>query len=535
LSVSPDDWMILAHMLASRVQSGRPVIRIIRLVEIDAEDGKFGLSARPRSRKWMRDVNLDQLQRLVVEGESERIEFKKSTGDLKGGMETLCGFLNGRGGAVLFGVSTKRISGQTISDDTLRDVARDIAKLDPPATITQSRVRVSETHEVLVLKTTVRSACPYTYNGRPFRRVGSTTSLMPQQEYELRLLERGHSRQRWENQVAEDYRLGDLDRKEIQRTVREALNANRLEASVESPKEVLAKLHLITNQGVLQAAVVAFAKDVLPDFPQCGLRMARFRGTRKDEFIDQRQVHGNAFVLLEEAMLFLRRHLPVAGRFEPGVLTRLDEPLFPTLALREAVVNAICHRDYSIAGGAISIAIFDDRLDIASTGTLPFGLTVEDLKKEHTSHPRNPLLAEVFYRRGLIERWGRGTQKIVSLCVEAGHPQPEFEERAGEVVVRFIPSGYIPPHRISHNLTERQRRILHALRDGDRHGFAEIQRIVDPMLAKSTLRDDLILLRNLHLIHSGGHARGAFWQLEQRIPRAPLKRRKLRRSTAKHG
>jgi hypothetical protein len=82
---------------------------------------------------------------------------------------------------------------------------------------------------------------------------------------------------------------------------------------------------------------------------------------------------------------------------------------------------------YSIAGEVVSIAIFDNRLEIASTGTLPFGLTEEDLKREHTSRPRNPLLAEVFYRRGLIERWGRGTQRLVELCVEARHPEPEFE------------------------------------------------------------------------------------------------------------
>ena len=259
---------------------------------------------------------------------------------------------------------------------------------------------------------------------------------------------------------------------------------------------------------------MAFAKDVLPGYPQCGLRMARFRGTRKDEFIDQRQVHGHAFSILEEALIFLSRHLPVAGRFEPGVLTRLDEPLFPTLALREALVNAICHRDYSIVGGAISIAVFDDRLEIASTGTLPFGIEVGELKRDHTSKPRNPLLAEVFYRRGLIERWGRGTQKIVSLCVEAGHPEPEFEERTGEVIVRFIPSAYIPPHRISHDLTERQRRILHVLRDGAKHSLDEIRRFVSVTLPRSTLREDLILLRNLHLVRSGGHGRGAFWQLQ---------------------
>jgi ATP-dependent DNA helicase RecG len=242
--------------------------------------------------------------------------------------------------------------------------------------------------------------------------------------------------------------------------------------------------------------------------------MARFRGTKKDEFLDQRQLHGHAFTILEEAILFLRRHLPVAGRFEPGVLSRLDEPLFPTLALREALVNAICHRDYSVVGGAISIAVFDDRLEIASTGTLPFGIKVSDLNRDHTSKPRNPVLAEVFYRRSLIERWGRGTQKIVSLCLEAGHPEPEFEERTGELIVRFIPSAYIPPHRISHDLTERQRRVLHVLRDGTRHSVGEIRLAISAKLPISTLRDDLNLLRQLHLVRSGGHGRGAYWQLQ---------------------
>src|SRR5205807_5012665 len=242
--------------------------------------------------------------------------------------------------------------------------------------------------------------------------------------------------------------------------------------------------------------------------------MVRFRGTTKDEFLDQRQLTGHAFELLREADLFLRRHLPVAGRFEPGVFERQDEPLFPPLALREALVNALCHRDYSIPGGAVSIAIFDDCLEISSTGLLPFGLTVADLKRNHQSQPRNPLLANVFYLRGLIERWGRGTQKIVELCVQAGHPEPEFEERAGHVTVRFIPSGYTPPHRVSHDLTERQRRILHYLRDGERHRIGQIMEGIGVVLPPSTLRDDLILLRSLGLVELVGSGRGATWRLK---------------------
>ena len=182
---------------------------------------------------------------------------------------------------------------------------------------------------------------------------------------------------------------------------------------------------------------ILFGKESLPDYPQRQLRLARFKGTDKSEFLDNRQPRGHAFALLDEAMTFLHRHLPISGRFEPGRLERIDELLFPTAALREALVNALCHRDYSIHGGAVSVAVYDDRTEIWSDGTLPFGLRPEDLKREHTSHPRNPFITDVFYRRGLIEQWGRGTQKIVELCVRAGHPEPEFGEQAGSVFVRF--------------------------------------------------------------------------------------------------
>jgi ATP-dependent DNA helicase RecG len=96
--------------------------------------------------------------------------------------------------------------------------------------------------------------------------------------------------------------------------------------------------------------------------------MARFRGTSKTEFLDQQQPHGHALSLLTQAMQFLTRHLPVAGCIEAGVFESVDEPLFPPVALRETLVNAFCHRDYSQAGGAVSLAIYDDRLDIWSSG-----------------------------------------------------------------------------------------------------------------------------------------------------------------------
>jgi len=463
-------------------------------------------------------MDLKALKLLVSGGESETVEFKKTTGQLRRAAETICGMLNGTGGRVLIGVTPEgRILGQTVSDKTIREVAEVLQKFEPPASIFQVRVNIADTKAVLVLEAIPNPEFrPYAFDGRPYQRIGSTTSIMPQATYQLLLNERAHSRIRWENQPAEGYDNTKLDPEEILRTVRLGIAAGRLpESTGNAIPDILERLRLFRDSRPNQASVVLFGSRFMPDYPQCQLRLARFRGVNKSEFLDQRQIEGHSFHLLEEAMLFLRRHLPVAGRIIPGLFEREDEPLFPLEALREALVNAFCHRDYTIIGGAVSLAIYDDRLEIWSDGTLPFDLKPEDLKREHPSRPRNPLIAQVFYLRGMIERWGRGTQKIVELCVKAGHPEPEFGEQAGSVWVRFLPSGYIAPHRVAHDLTDRQRDILHVLARSKHFAFREIRQSIDNPPPERTLREDLIHLKKLGLIESEGFGRGAVWRLKK--------------------
>lgn len=460
-----------------------------------------------------------EIERIAQAGESETIEFKKSTAQLRRAAETLCGMLNGNGGRVLIGVTPEgRILGQTISDKTLREIAEILQKFEPPANIEQQRVRTNGDKEVLVLKAIPNpEARPYVVDGRAYQRVGSTTSLMPQETYQRLLSERAHSRTRWENQPAERYDIAKLDSEEILRTVRLGIAAGRLPESTGTIiPDILERLELSQEGKLNNAAVVLFGTRYMPDYPQCQLRMARFRGLDKSEFIDQRQIEGHSFTLLEEAMLFLRRHLPIAGRIVPGLFEREDEPLFPLVALREALVNALCHRDYTIFGGAVSLAIYDDRLEIWSDGTLPFGLQPEDLKRDHPSRPRNPLIAKVFYLRGIIERWGRGTQKIIELCVKAGHPEPEFGEQAGAVWVRFLPSGYIAPHRVAHDLTDRQRELLQILAHHGPLPLREIRKRLSAPPSDRMIQEDLAHLRRLTLVQSGGRGRGAVYRLESR-------------------
>ena len=460
---------------------------------------------------------MHDLDLLVAEGESETLELKRSTGQLKRAGQTLCAFLNAEGGKVIFGVTDKgRVIGQEVSDKTRREIAAMLDRFEPPAPVDVAFVDLQAgDRKVIVLEVEQPGeGRPFTFDGRPYQRVQTTTSVMPQDRYEALLLERAHAARRWENRAAPGADIAALDQEEILRTVRIGIQAGRLpEGTGADPGETLDRLKLRADGRLRNAAMVLFGTELMPDYPQCQIRLARFKGIDKAEFLDNRQEHGHAFRLLEAGMAFILRHLPVAGRFEPGRIQRIDEPLFPVAALREALVNAICHRDYSVTGGCVSAAIFDDRLEIWSDGRLPFGQQVEDLKRPHRSLPRNPLISGVFYRRGLVEEWGRGTQMIVDLCVRAGHPEPQFLEESGAFGVRFLPSGYIAPHRVVHDLTERQREILQLLARADRLSFAEVRQGLREAPSDRSVRNDLAHLRTLGLARLEGHGRGARWSL----------------------
>lgn len=460
----------------------------------------------------------EQIRAWAASGESETLEFKRTTGERREAGRTLCAMLNHRGGRVLFGVEQDgRVIGQQVGEQTIEDVAQEVRQIDPPAFPTIDRVDVGESRDVLVVTVTQGQNRPYSYRGQAYRRVGSTSPAMSRDEYNRMLLERLHGEQRWENQPAAGWTVADLDAAEITRTIEEAIRRGRTEdPGTREPEALLRGFGLIRDRALLRAALMLFGRAgrLEAELPQCVLRVARFRGTDRTEFVDNRQFHGNALELLVRAERFLRESLPVAGRVLPGLFERVDDPLYPPLALREALANAICHRDYSIGGGSVAVAIYDDRLEFTSSGTLHFGLTAEALFLPHESLPWNPLIARVLYRRGIIESWGRGTLKIAELTTQAGLPRPEIEDAGGCVTVRFRPSRYLPPQRVAHDLTERQRQVL-ALLDASRGGIAlrDIRSALDGSPPEWEVKEDLALLKRLGLVETRGHGRGAHWLL----------------------
>ena len=398
--------------------------------------------------------------------------------------------------------------GQQVSERTIEELSAKLRQIAPPAFPAVERVPVDGGREVIVVSTGQGASRPYSYRGTAYRRVGNTTLAMSADEYNRMLFERMHSEQRWENQPAAGWSVDDLDEAEIRRTVAEAVRRGRLEEPVGGePTDLLRGLGLLRDGVLLRAAAVLFGSTERLEFemPQCLLRVARFRGLDRMEFLDNRQFNGNAFTLLANAERFLRDTLPIAGRFEQDRFERIDEPLYPPLATREALANALCHRDYSIGGGSVGIAVYDDRLEVTSSGSLHFGLTPEKLFGPHESRPWNPLIARTFYRRGIIEEWGSGTLKIAELTSSAGLPVPEIEDDGGAVTVRFQHGRFVPkPTTSGVSGPEKRRKTILALLDGAENGLTrrEIHARLGPDVSERQVRTTLEELRDSGLVTS---------------------------------
>jgi len=328
-------------------------------------------------------LDLGELKQIVKTGESDHVEFKKTTGQRTAAGKTVCAFLNGQGGYVLFGVTnTGDITGQDIGNRTVGDLSHELEKIDPPVTPDISSIQLESGKSVITIRVE-KGDGPYTFDGRPYERAGSSTRVMARQSYEKQLIERMHPTQRWENQRApKGITIADLDEEEIQTVLANAIRIGRMEAPRNTDtKAILRGLDLIQDNRLLNAALVLFGRNVWSYYPQCEIRLARFRGEdRTGDFVDNRQYNGNAFSLLRRAERFLLDHVPIAGRVLPGKLIREDNPWYPPSATREALANAICHRDYSVPGGAVSLAMHNQRIEIANPGEFHFGITPEKLK-----------------------------------------------------------------------------------------------------------------------------------------------------------
>lgn len=266
-------------------------------------------------------LTIDELKVLIQNDEHCQLELKKTTGELKDGMHTACAFLNTEGGWLIFGVAptSLKILGQQVTDSTQREIAQALSYMEPQVDVRVEYIDVPDRpdHKVIAMHFDgwAWGMVPYTYHGCPYYKVESTTKEMPRDMYEERLRRSKPDMFAWERQPSDFKDITSLDEKLIRGVVRLGVERGRLSelALTESIGDVLGKWKLTTGERPLNAATALFTKDT-GMYTQFTMRLARFQGTDKNEFIDNQRVEGNIFVLLNEAMNFFRKHLNMHGK-----------------------------------------------------------------------------------------------------------------------------------------------------------------------------------------------------------------------------
>ncbi len=350
--------------------------------------------------------------------ETETVELKKSTSELKEGVISIAAILNKHGnGELYFGIRNDGTAvGQQAGEATLREISRAISdhiepKIYPRVTTEAingiSCVRVSfQGHE-----------SPYFAYGRAYMRVADEDRQLSAKELENLFITKNRDKLRWDNNPSGMDIAG----------ISEVKLGRFLEQAGLKPTEKhgdLDKLGLIQHGKLLNAAALFF-----PINPEIQLRCAVFAGTTSSTIIDRHDFNGDILELVEEAQKYILKNIHIGMRVEG--LYREDVPEISPEALREAVINAFCHRDYHDPED-IRVAIFKDRVEIRNPGGLYGGLTLDQLKKGHVSKRRNPLICEMFRRIHMVEAWGRGIPLIMEKV-----PDVEFEETAGIFITSF--------------------------------------------------------------------------------------------------
>ncbi len=470
-------------------------------------------------------MTIDDINELIVSDESRTLELKKTTGELKDGMHSACAFLNTEGGWLIFGVTPKslKVLGQEVTDDTQREIAQALSYMEPAVDIRVQYIDVPDRlgYKVIAMhfEGWTLGEKPYTYHGCPYYKVESTTKVMPREMYDERIRSYKPQQYSWERQVAEGLKIENLNVDRIRGCIRLGVEGGRvLESAVSEPiEQILSKWKLLSDGKPNNAAALLFSNEIR-EFSQFKLRLARFVGTNKNEFIDNQRVEGNFFDLLDAGMAFCFKHLSISGKITG--LRREEYLEVPYPALREALINALCHRQWEKYNQVVSIGIYDDRVEISNPGILPPQITTETIKQPHDSYPYNQNIAEVLYKSTYLESWGSGVRRIIETCQAQNLEEPMWTYNGGFITVTFkrktlnepVKELVNDPLKDPVNISDREFEILKLVANNQHITYDGVAERLS--ISKATVKRVFQSLKEKGLVIRCGSDKTGYWKIQ---------------------
>ena len=365
------------------------------------------------------------IEKLLKSTEGKTLEFKQNLSSPAGVLRTIIAFANTAGGTIILGVEdkSKKVCGIENPLEIEEKLANLIADCISPQIIPEVEVTLWRNTYLLVIQIFPSSVKPHYLkklgvDKGTYIRVGST------------------------NRLADNTMLSELQRVRIDdsfdKQAMTELNSEELDFRVASElfepikklnKQDLLSMNITTKYQNKQVPTtggeILFGRNRLQYFPDAWIQVGRFKGTTKTKIFDTQDIISYPILAIDSVMGFVQKH--AMQTVEINEVRNTKTWNVPMVAIREALINAVVHTDYSQQGSPIRVSIFDDRIEVENPGLLMFGLTVDDIKRG-LSKLRNRVLGQVFYRLGLIERWGSGISRIIDSCIDAGFQEPQFEE-----------------------------------------------------------------------------------------------------------
>ena len=360
--------------------------------------------------------------------ESQSIEYKSSWRDEY--LKWVCGFANAKGGTLYVGIGD---DGSVTGLPDARRLLEDIPNKIISGLGIVAAVMLHETRQGSYLEIEVEAqAFPVSYKGQYYVRVGATNQLLSGTALDTFLLRK--QGQSWDAAPVPDVKPDDLSSEAIRRFAERARGKGRVpdEALAEDPGTLVRHLRLDRDGYLTNAAVLLFHPEPDRFVPGCTVKIGFFE---EAEILYQDEVAGPIVEQADKAIdLLYSKYLKAQISYDG--IRRVERYPFPLSAVREAVVNAIVHKNYP-SGAPIQIRVYDNRLVVGTSCILPEGWNVDDLLAPHPSEPHNPKIASVFFLAGHIESWGRGVQKIFSDCKLDGIGTPVFRMVGNNLSVEF--------------------------------------------------------------------------------------------------
>jgi len=432
--------------------------------------------------------------------ETQNIEYKESFGDSV--LKAICGMANSNGGTIFVGVSDDgSVKGIKITNKDLEKITEKIVnKLGIHPEI---ELKKENEKNFLMIKVT-KSNVPISFNGRYYERVGNTTREMKHEKLKSFLL-KGIN---WDSIINKDAGFNEIDEETVRMFIRLARAKGRLTIFDENVdvKTLFEHLKLSVNGKLTNGAIILFGKDPQKYFLNAALRVIRLKNEITS--IGDRFIGGNLFKQVITGEEAIKNFINV--KYEIKGLVRKEIWDYPLEAIREALLNALIHRDYFKWNVQTQIKIFDDYIWFYNIGGLPEGITLEQLERPHSSVPRNPLIVHIFYLAGFIEEMGSGIGRIIENMKNAELPEPEFREEMGGFSVYFRKDVYTEEYLRELGLNDRQIKAVMYVKEKGKITNKEYQEI--NRCSRNTATNDLTELVEKGIFKpSGKRGKGSFY------------------------